>query len=305
MNVGMLESGRLRLKSTGPWVMVLGTAQDGGVPQAGCSGPCCRATDNDPSRRRRAACLAIVDPVSRQRWLIDCTPDFPAQLARLDEVTDPDWGLAGIFLTHAHVGHYTGLIYLGREVMAAPEVSVYALPRMAAFLRRDAPWRQLVDHGHVRLQPLVDGHAVPLSAGLRVTPLMVPHRDEISETAAFCIDGPDRSVLHLPDIDAWETWTTSIEDVLASVHVAWLDGTFFDADEIPGRDIEEIAHPLVKRSLERFSALPAALKERVRFTHLNHTNPMCDPKSPQSLVVRERGFGIAQEGERLALLGNL
>ena len=57
--------------------------------------------------KQLVSCIAIVDPVSKQKWIIDATPDFPEQLRMLDSIQSSD--LSGIFLTHAHIGHYTGL----------------------------------------------------------------------------------------------------------------------------------------------------------------------------------------------------
>ena len=84
--------------------ILLGTAQDGGVPQAGCGCERCRAAQADPARRCLVACLGLVDRAHGQSWLIDATPDFRAQIQALAEFA-PDCPLAGIALTHAHVGH--------------------------------------------------------------------------------------------------------------------------------------------------------------------------------------------------------
>lgn len=285
----------------GPYVVVLGTAQDGGIPHTGCQKPCCQAARREPALRRLPACLAIIDPASKQRWIIDCSPDFPAQLERLDEVSDASWGLAGIFLTHAHVGHYTGLIHLGREVMGTQMLPVYAMPRMMGFLRQDSPWKQLVDMGHIELKALGDGQPVSLAEGLSVEPVTVPHRDEISETVAFLVAGPQKQILHLPDIDGWEAWDHDLAQWLERVEVAWLDGTFFDGRELPGQRLADIPHPFMKQSLERFQTLPLRLRQRIQFTHLNHSNPVNDPNSPERAALIASGCGLAQELQQLGL----
>src|SRR5688572_11886929 len=144
---------------TAPFAVVLGIAQDGGYPQAGTKpGP---AWD-DPTQRRLVASLGLVDPATGERWLVDATPDLPLQLHRLDEVAPAAGapGLAGILLTHAHVGHYAGLIHLGREAMGARAVPVLAMPRLTAFLRGNGPWELLVRLGNVELRPLAAGTPV-------------------------------------------------------------------------------------------------------------------------------------------------
>lgn len=290
-----------------PYVVVLGVAQDGGRPQAGSTDPARHAR----TEHRLAASIALVDPRggATRRWLFDATPDLPEQLWLLDRVapTDgPSPRLDGIFLTHAHVGHYLGLAYLGHEVMGARDVSVWAMPRMAGFLRTNGPWSQLVSYGNVALRPLEDGRGTELADDLRVTPLPVPHRQEFSEVVGFRIDGPSRSVLFLPDIDSWEEWDaagTRIEDVLATVDVAYVDATFWDHGEIPGRDMSGFPHPMIRHTMRRLEPLDAAARGRVRFLHLNHTNPAHDPDGPERREIEDRGFRVAEEGEIVVLGG--
>ena len=286
-----------------PFAVILGIAQDGGYPQAGTKES---AAWDHPAQRRLVASLAVVDPQSGERWLIDCTPDFPQQLHRLDEIAPAQGtpGLAGVLLTHAHVGHYAGLIHLGRESMSAHEVPVYAMPRMADFLRKNGPWELLVRLRNVVIVPLAAGTPMRLGARLTATPLLVPHRDEYSETVAFRIAGPTRSLLWLPDIDKWEKWDaqgTKLEDVLARVDVAYVDGTFFADGEIPGRPMSEIPHPFVRETIARLARLPAAERRKVHFVHLNRTNPLVRGDAKARAEVAAAGMAVAEEGERQAL----
>jgi pyrroloquinoline quinone biosynthesis protein B len=279
---------------TSPYTLILGIAQDGGYPQAGCNRPDCIAAWRNPKLRQRVASLAIVDPQSHQRWIIDATPDFPSQLASLDAAALRPTGaplLDGILLTHAHIGHYLGLAHLGREVLGAHSIKVYAMPRMREFLQHNGPWDQLVHLQNIELVPLEDGVPVALNERITVTPLRVPHRDEYSETVGFIVRGPSRSILWLPDIDKWEKWSTSLESVLARVDVAYIDGTFYDATELPGRDLREIPHPLMTETLTRLANSP--LRAKVRFIHLNQSNPL--------LRERRNGVVVASDGERSAL----
>ena len=278
--------------ATTPYTIVLGITQDGGYPQAGCNRPDCIAAWHDPKLRRRVASLAIIDPQSHQRWIIDATPDFPSQLASL-EAAMPRGSvlLDGILLTHAHIGHYLGLAHLGREVLGAHSIRVYAMPRMREFLKTNAPWDQLVKLHNIDIVSLEDDAPVMLNERISVTPLRVPHRDEYSETVGFLIRGPSRSILWLPDIDKWEKWSTPLETILARVDVAYLDGTFYDATELPGRDLREIPHPLMTETLARLAGSP--LRTKVRFIHLNQSNPL--------LRERRTGVIVATEGERSRL----
>ncbi len=285
-----------------PWMVVLGVAQDGGTPHAGCHRDCCA----DPSTRRHVACVAIVDPVTSERWVIDATPDFPIQLRMLDKIAPPpddvpSPALAGILLTHAHIGHYTGLVHVGHEVMGAQDVPVWAMPRMRAYLASNGPWSQLVDYGNIALRALADGEAVRLNQRISVTPILVPHRDEYSETVGFRIDGPGRSAFYLPDIDKWDRWERRIEDIIAEVDVVWLDGTFCADGELAGRSMADIPHPFIVESMQRFSSLPATQRKKIRFIHLNHTNPALPAGSAALQAITDAGFSVARELERVGL----
>ncbi len=282
--------------------MVLGIAQDGGAPQAGCRRECCAARWAGREPRLSVACLGIVDPPAG-RWIIDATPDFPGQLTHLDTLAPPasEPGLSGILLTHAHAGHYTGLVHLGREAMGAAGVAVHAMPRLKSYLETDGPWRQLVELGNIELHALGADTPRRLSERVTVTPLAVPHRDEFSETVAYRIDGPARRVLYLPDIDGWERWDRPIEEILAGTDVAFLDGTFYDAGELPHRDVAEFPHPTITSTIRRLAHLPAATRARVRFIHLNHTNPALRPRSAARRAIAAAGFAVAAEGESFGL----
>ena len=282
-----------------PYLLVLGIAQDGGTPQAGNKKHPGWA---DNKFRRRVVSLAVVDPISRERWLFEATPDFREQLHKLDQVAPVKGqpGIAGVFLSHAHIGHYTGLMFLGHESMGARDVPVYAMPKMVEFLRGNGPWSQLVKYENIVLRAMEDRRAIRLNNRLSVTAFLVPHRQEFSEVVGFRIDGPNRSVIFIPDIDSWEEWDDAgsrIEDVIASVDVAYVDGSFFANGEIPGRDMSGFPHPFITHSMHRFSNLPAKEKSKVRFIHLNHTNPAIWPDSVERAQVLANGYGIADEGE--------
>ena len=300
-----------------PFTILLGIAQDGGVPQAGAFGD---ARWDDPARRKSVVSLGIVDPASGRRWIIDATPDFPRQLlalhraaTRASEATTtldaqtkpaPRPAIDGVFLTHAHIGHYPGLMYLGKESIGALRVPTYAMPRMREFLEKNGPWSQLVALDNIALASLVANEAVEIADGLRVTPILVPHRAEFSETVAFRIATSSRAVLWLPDIDSWRAWDdagTRLEDVLATVDVAYLDGCFFADGELPGRDMSKVPHPLMTDTIARLAALPATERAKVRFIHLNHTNPALDASSDAARAIRDACMHVAEEGEIVSL----
>ena len=278
-----------------PYVMVLGIAQDGGVPQAGCRKSCCAS-----GRHEEVSSLALVDPGTRRWWLFDATPDFRTQLARV-AAEAPACSLSGVFLTHAHMGHYTGLVHLGREAMGSHDVPVWAMPRMSEFLARNGPWSQLVSLHNIALRGMVADSTMPVTDSLNVTPFVVPHRDEFSETVGFRIASDRGVVVFVPDIDKWERWDRKVELLVAHVNAAYLDGTFFDDHELPGRDMREIPHPYIVETLARLASLPAPARARVHFIHLNHTNRAAIAGTPERKRVEGAGFKVARAGERTEL----
>ncbi|MCB9339747.1 MAG: MBL fold metallo-hydrolase [Lewinellaceae bacterium] len=292
-------------KGAVPFVIVLGTAQDAGYPQAGCEKDCCRPAWAQPALRRLVSSIAIVDPESGDAWMVDATPDFPEQLHRLEHILPgKPVRLKGIFLTHAHIGHYTGLMHLGREVMGAKALPVYAMPRMRSFLENNGPWSQLVALENIEIRNLSADSTISLNERLSITPVQVPHRDEFSETVGFKIDGPEKSLLFIPDIDKWERWGRDIRTVLKTVDFALLDGTFYQNGEIPGRDMGEIPHPFISESMALFADLPPAEKAKVHFIHFNHTNPVLLENSGARGSVEGAGFGICGEGANFKLSSN-
>ncbi len=282
-------------QSSGIELVVLGIAQDAGFPQAGCQKENCRLYWDGKEERRHATSLGLIDHASGKYWLFEATPDLKDQLNAVQESAGTNEHPSGIFLTHAHIGHYTGLMHLGHEVMGASGIPVYTMPRMKSYLETNGPWKQLVDFENIALQQMTADSVVQLSENIKVTPFLVPHRDEYSETVGYRIEAENKSVLFIPDINKWDIWDRSIVEEIAKVDHAFLDATFYDSDELPGRDMSEIPHPFVEESIELFKNLPDSEKAKVHFIHFNHTNPLI-LDSPERKEVESLGFNVAFEG---------
>jgi len=280
-----------------PYVVVLGIAQDGGAPHAGCEKVCCVDKWNDPSLHNKVSSIGIVDPISNEVWMIDATPDFAEQLHLLTNNNKRE--LKGIFLTHAHIGHYTGLMHLGREVMGAKNTTVSVMPKMENFLRNNGPWSQLVKLENISLKSLRDNKSVQLNSRLTITPFKVPHRDEFSETVGYRIDGPSKSLVFIPDIDKWSKWQINIIDIVENSDYSLLDGTFYDINELPGRDMSKIPHPFIIETMNLFEN--SDKKNSIYFIHLNHTNPALNTRSKQYNNIIDNGFNVTKRGYKLNL----
>ena len=284
------------------YIHVLGIAQDAGYPQTGCYQPHCMRAWEDKSLRRTASSIAVIDDSTRSKYLFDATPDMREQLYALQQIApDAEYTLNGVFLTHAHIGHYVGLMHFGHEAMGAHDIPVFAMPRMFEYLSTNGPWDQLVRYKNIALQAMQDGNAIEFGDNLTVTPFRVPHRDEYSETVGYRIDGPNKSAVFIPDIDKWEDWSIDVRDIIRGVDYALLDGSFFADGELPGRDMSAIKHPFVAESMALFEDMTDDEKSRVIFIHMNHTNPLLIDGSKEQTIVTERGFNFAYEGMRLEL----
>ena len=279
-------------------LVALGIAQDAGFPQAGCEKVNCQLYWKGEVDKRHATSLGLIDHKTGEYWLFEATPDFKEQLHEIKLRANSSENPAGIFLTHAHMGHYTGLMHLGHEVIGASGVPVFAMPRMKKYLETNGPWSQLVDLKNISINPLSADSAVHLHSSISVTPFLVPHRDEFSETVGYKIQTDSTSVLFIPDINKWNIWDRSIIEEISKVDYAFLDGTFYDQNELPGRDMSEIPHPFIEESLDLFKDLPDIEKAKIHFIHFNHTNPLI-LDSPERKEVEALGFKVAAEGMRI------
>jgi pyrroloquinoline quinone biosynthesis protein B len=280
-----------------PELLVLGVAQDGGFPHIGCERNCCNLANQHDSIKRLVVSLALTDPVSKKWWMFEASPDFVEQLQLFKELTNGKYPYLpeGIFLSHAHMGHYTGLMELGREALGSKNVKVHALPKMREFLTSNGPWSQLVSLGNIQLVPESFDSIQQLNERISVKPLQVPHRDEFSETAGFKILTSNKDYLFIPDIDKWSKWDLKLAEQIQAVDYAFIDATFWSITELPFRNIKSIPHPLVTETMDELKAEPASLKSKVFFIHFNHTNKiMWDPKT--QIEVKSLGYNYAIQG---------
>jgi len=282
-----------------PFLVVLGIAQDAGYPQINCNKDCCKKFWDKKIPHQKVSCLALFDPATKQKWIFDATPDFTQQLHETEKYQEAN--LSGIFLTHAHIGHYTGLMYLGREAMNAKEVSVFSMPRMQNYLQNNGPWSQLCSLKNIKSCRLKADSTIKLTDKISVTPLLVPHRDEFSETVGFAIRTENKSVLFIPDIDKWQRWDRDVKQFLKEFDYLFLDGTFYSDKELPGRNMSEIPHPFILESMDLFKDLAKKDKEKICFIHFNHSNPLLDKTSKEFKEVKSNGFKIAFESEKIIL----
>ena len=282
------------------YIYILGNVQDAGLPHIGCQHKFCKEKFSEFEEYFTTS-IAVVDPAEKKYILFEASPDIPYQLNYLEKEIFNEFLLPeSIFITHAHIGHYTGLMYFGREALGAKNLIIKVLPKMSNFLKTNGPWSQLVDINNIKIQNLSFGSKTNELRNITVTPIQVPHRDEYSETAGFIIEGRNKKALFIPDIDKWEKWDKNLKQLVYEFDYLLLDATFYDSKEI-NRDISEIPHPLVTETINLLDDLSPEHKNKVYFIHMNHTNLMLDPSSDLTKLVINKGFNITRLGLKLSL----
>jgi pyrroloquinoline quinone biosynthesis protein B len=283
------------------YITILGTAQDGGFPHIGCQKKCCDDFYKGILPKQQVVSLGLVDKESQQKFLFEATPDISTQLADLEKNhLKTNTIIDGVFMTHAHMGHYAGLLYFGKEALGKKDIPVYAMPKMKEFLSNNGPWSQLVTTQNIVFLDLQKDSIVPLSNALKVTPFLVPHRDEFSETVGYKIEGNTNSALFIPDINKWSLWEKNIVEEVKKVDYAFIDATFFKEGEI-NRPMSEVPHPFIEETVALFENESLATKNKVIFIHFNHTNPALQSNSRERNDLELLGFRFATEGQRFKL----
>jgi len=276
-------------------IKILGVVQDGGFPHLGNNKTCCE----NIQQKKFVTSIILINNENNESYLFDASPDINEQLNFMGDRINKD--LKGIFLTHAHIGHYTGLMFFGREALNSNLINVFAMPRMKKFLETNGPWSQLVKLNNINLIQIHSESVFSLSDQIRITPFEVPHRGEFSETVGYKIHGPNKTALFIPDIDKWYLWEKSIVDEVRKVDYALIDATFYDSKEVNYRDISEIPHPFVIETMSLFKNSSKKEKSKIYFIHLNHTNPLLDEKSKEFNDIINKGYNVAYEGLELNL----
>jgi len=287
-------------------VKVIGTAQDGGIPHIGCFCTNCQRAWKKPQLSRFISSLALFDLTENKTILVDATPDIRAQTMMIRErmkpkkMTNRYWP-DGILLTHAHIGHYTGLMFYGYETLSTDRLPVYCSKRMNDFLTQNGPWSQLVDQQNILAKTISPGQRFSITSQISILALQVPHRDEYSDTLGFQIKGPNRSLLYIPDIHNWKIWDRSVVEEVQKVDMALLDGTFFSPEELPLRDLSSIGHPFILDTMKILSNIAQSGKTQIFFTHLNHTNSALDPDGDARNTIKKNAFALADDGMEFSL----
>ena len=192
-------------------------------------------------------------------------------------------------------------MYLGRESYNSKDVPIYAMTRMKGFLIQNGPWSQLLKLDNIKINNINNHQKFELNSRVSITPFLVPHRDEFSETVGYEIKGPNKTILFIPDIDKWGNWNQNLLETIKTVDLALVDGTFYDAKEVNYRDMSEIPHPFVVETMNLFKNESNEEKAKIKFIHLNHTNPLINSASNERKELENKGFSVGEFKELIHL----
>ena len=285
-------------------VVVVGIAQDGGVPQAGCSCERCVSALNDPSKILYPV-SCVIRGLDGSVHLIEATRSLAHQLGIAANSLDEGDSLVpdSVSLTHAHLGHIDGIGQFGKEAMGGSRVPLFASSSVIRVLEE----RRLSSPFQINGVSPGAPFSPTEGCGFELDFVRVPHRDEYSDTHAIRVIGPNHSLLFLPDHDDWGgtlglVGQGGIRDWLdhMGVDFAMIDGTFWSDDELGGRDMAQVPHPTISESLELLGEKREGDPEII-FIHLNHTNPAIDGDSIQAGHLSNLGWSIGEQGSKILL----
>ncbi|WP_158887050.1 pyrroloquinoline quinone biosynthesis protein PqqB [Amycolatopsis anabasis] len=294
--------------------VLLGTAAGGGFPQWNCA--CARCVSGAPPRAQD--CLAV--SADGQAWyLVNAAPDLRAQILATPELAagpgPRDTPIRGALLTDAELDHTLGLLLL----RGAAGLRVWAPKAVLHAVRDEFPLREIVDAygawdwlpvesevdiGDLRVSvlPVSDKHPKYAATSTVDGPWVVAYRIEDPATGGVLVYAP-----------CLADWPPGFDEFASGASYALIDGTFYAAAEMSGATRSGVADGVQHAmghlpiagdhgSLARIRrALPGHRGVRWAYTHLNNTNPLVDPATPEHAEVLTFNIDLPPDGTRLDL----
>lgn len=168
---------------------------------------------------------------------------------------------------------------------------------MHIFLRDNEPWTSLIRNQNIQIHEIKSHESTILNLNLTVAQIAVPHRPDFTDTFAYFVIGPRKSLFYCPDIDYFHYSNPSFQAICRLNEYLLLDATFYSPSELPGQDITKIPHPFANETIRQLNSFA----EKVTLIHLNHSNPLLDKNSPEATATRELGFTVGQIGQTFDL----
>ena len=271
-------------------IKLLGNAQDAGRPQIGCTQKCC----TDARKNSRLSRMPVSLGLQGETYgLVEATKSIGDQLSLMgNAMIDELW------LTHAHLGHIEGLGQFGREALNSKNIKLRCSDSVVDYTMNHPIWKKLIERGNLTFAKFKSENIIPIE---------VPHRARDFDTHAILFKGQSNNIFFLPDHDTWEStldfvgydnpreWFSSLD-----ASIILLDGTFWDSNELKGRIQADVPHPPVSETLDLIGRREDG-DPRIIFIHLNHTNPLHYPNSPEYQKLSDLGWEVGEEGTEFKL----
>jgi len=292
-------------------VVVLGTAAGGGFPQWNCACSLCVRGRAGALPSRTQDCLAVSANGS-DWWLLNASPDIRSQLLASPAFAPGpgrrDTPVRGVLLTSAELDHSLGVFSLregGGQHLYAPANALAALRSPLGLgpvldLYAGWSWHEAVPGESFELAGLIaTAHPVgvkrPKYAPSLPGPWVVAYRLHDPTTGG--------TLLYAPCL---ASWSVEFEALLDGVDCLFLDGTFCTSDEMGVRTGDSKGQPAMGHipvlgdagSLAQLRRFPQL---RRIYTHLNNTNPLLDPASPESAEITAAGVEVVDDGMAFTL----
>lgn len=288
--------------------VLLGTTAGGGFPQWNCACPLCVRARSGELPSRAQDCLAISGN-GTDWWLVNASPDIRTQIASC-ALLNPGPGaretpLRGALFTDAELDHTLGLLTL----RGGAGLTVWAPGTVLHALKDQFDLRTVIDgYAPVAWRQADEAFEV---GGLRVSAIPISgKRPKYARSStvdgdwvvAYRFEDPVSGgvLVYAPCV---ASWPAGFDEVVAGAGCLLLDGTFYGASEMgsaTGNSSGQAAmgHLPITASLPQLRRFPGV---RRIYTHLNNTNPVLDPSSPESAELRAAGVEVPLDGTVIEL----
>ena len=291
--------------------LVLGAAAGGGLPQWNCGCSNCRDARGGKIAPASQSSLAVT--LNGDDWaVLNASPDIRAQMMACPQMHPRDLRdtpLASVLVTNGDIDHIAGLLSLREQtpfsLFGTSEIlGVLADNRVFDAVSTEKVARRTLEIG--KPFDLLDG----LSAQVFPVPGKVPLFME-GETVETDVVGEQTVGVRLSDgetiayyIPGCADVTPDLLTILQDADQIFFDGTLWDDEEMirsgtgvkTGRRMGHISISGGDGSIARLEGLSA----NKTFIHINNTNPVWQPDSPERAFVEAAGWTIAADGMEIS-----
>lgn len=301
-------------------VHVLGSAAGGGFPQWNCNRGNNRRLHEGSTRATPRTQSSITVSADGERWvLINASPDVRQQVIGFEGLRarpdTRDTGIAAVLLIDSQVDHSAGLLIL-RE---GRPLNLWCTRPVYEDLTTGLPLLKVLDHyctvrWHeidladpvftIDQAPGLQFQAVALESA---APPYSPHRNNPHPGDNIGLLIEDRrsggKLFYAPGLGAPGA---AVAQAMAAADCLLVDGTFFHEDEMARMGVGDkpaaaMGHLPQSGPGGMLELLQGHADKRRILIHINNTNPILDPDSPERATVEAAGVEVAWDGMDIEL----